>query len=252
MTVSEQQQYDEIGEVFEGVKSLPLAQYGEVPSFLSMVGDVRGKSVLDLASGTGFYSREFKRRGATEVLGIDISGEMVAVAERLEQRDLLGVRYEVGDVSQLRPLGRRFDIATAVQLLNYAEDIAAFEQICRNVHRNVAPGAEFFLLNQTPDYRFDGPSLDKYGFRSELTGEEAGTGPRVQISALLDPPVGPVSFVTMCPRREVYEECLRAAGFGEVTWVPLKVSDAGVREFGADFWADFLANPPLEMLRCRA
>ncbi|WP_442802545.1 hypothetical protein [Streptomyces sp. CB01635] len=105
-----------------------------------------------------------------------------------------------------------------------------------------------FLLNQSPDYRFDGPSLDKYGFRSELTGEEAETGPRVQISALLAPPVGPISFVTTCPRREVYEECLRAAGFGEVTRVPLKVSDAGVREFGADF----LANPPLEMLRCRA
>ncbi|MET7513065.1 class I SAM-dependent methyltransferase [Streptomyces sp. NPDC005480] len=250
--MSVQQQYDEIGEAFEGFKALPLAQYGEVPSFLSMVGDVRGKSVLDLASGTGFYSREFKRRGATEVLGIDISGEMVAVAERLEQRDPLGVRYEVADVSQLRPLGRRFDIATAVQLLNYAADIAAFEQMCRNVRRNLAPGAAFFLLNQTPDYRFDGPSLDKYGFRSELTGEEAETGPCVQISALLDPPVGTISFVTTCPRRQVYEECLRAAGFGEVTWVPLKVSEAGVRAFGADFWADLLANPPLEMLRCRA
>nr|WP_275305802.1 methyltransferase domain-containing protein [Streptomyces yunnanensis] len=81
------QQYDEIGEAFEGFKSLPLAHYAEVPGFLAMVGDVRGKSVLDLASGTGFYSREFKRRGATEVLGIDISGEMVSVARELEERD---------------------------------------------------------------------------------------------------------------------------------------------------------------------
>ncbi|MEV6947172.1 hypothetical protein AB0N07_35475 [Streptomyces sp. NPDC051172] len=52
-------------------------------------------------------------------------------------------------------------------------------------------------------------------------------------------------------RYEVHEQCLRAAWFGEPTWVPLKVSDAGVRTFGADFWADFTANPPLEMLRCR-
>ena len=49
------QQYDKIGEAFEGFKSLPLTQYAEVPGFLAMVGDVRGKSVLDLASGTGFY-----------------------------------------------------------------------------------------------------------------------------------------------------------------------------------------------------
>ncbi|MEK2476697.1 MULTISPECIES: class I SAM-dependent methyltransferase [Streptomyces] len=243
------QQYDEIGEAFEGFKSLPLAHYAEVPGFLAMVGDVRGKSVLDLASGTGFYSREFKRRGATEVLGIDISGEMVAAARELEERDPLGVRYDVGDVSVLRPLGRRFDIATAVQLLNYADDVAAMERMCRNVHRNLTPGAEFFMLNQTPDYRFDGPSMGKYGFLSEPTDEEAETGPRVRITALLDPPI---SFVTACPRREVYEECLQAAGFSELAWVPLEVSDAGMRKFGADFWADFLANPPLEMLRCRA
>ncbi|WP_116247016.1 class I SAM-dependent methyltransferase [Nocardiopsis sp. FIRDI 009] len=243
------QQYDEIGEAFEGFKALPLAHYAEVPSFLALVGDVRGKSVLDLASGTGFYSREFRRRGATRVLGVDISTEMVAVARELEERDPLGVRYEVGDVSELRPLDRRFDVALAVQLLNYAEDVAAMERMCRNVHRSLVPGGEFFVLAQRPDYRFDGPPLDKYGFRTELTGEQAEAGPRVRTTALLDPPV---TFGATCPRREVYERCLRAAGFDELTWVPLEVSDAGVAEYGADFWADLLDNPPLEMLRCRA
>ncbi|MEU7576681.1 class I SAM-dependent methyltransferase [Streptomyces sp. NPDC041068] len=243
------QQYDEIGEAFEGFKALPLTQYGEVPSFLAMVGDVRGKSVLDLASGTGFYSREFKRRGATEVLGVDISGEMVAAARGFEERDPLGVRYEVGDVAELRPLEVPFDIALGVQLLNYAPDTAAMERMCRNVHRNLKPGGEFFMLAQTPEYRFDGPSLAKYGFLCEATGEEIETGPRVRITALLDPPI---SFIGACPRGEVYEQSLRAAGFSEVTWVPLEVSEAGVSRFGADFWAQALSNPPLTMLRCRA
>ncbi|WP_030691368.1 class I SAM-dependent methyltransferase [Streptomyces globisporus] len=243
------QLYDGIGEAFEGFKSLPLTRYGEVPSFLGLVGDVRGRSVLDLASGTGFYSREFKRRGASEVLGIDISGAMVAAAQAFEESDPLGVRYEVGDVSELRDLGRRFDIALGVQLLNYAPDIAAMERMCRHVHRSLEPGGEFFVLAQKPDYRFDGPSLAKYGFLCEATGEEIETGPRVRITALLDPPI---SFVGACPRREVYEGALRAAGFSEPTWVPLEISEAGVREFGADFWADCLANPPFELLRCRA
>ncbi|MFD9484357.1 hypothetical protein ACFWBX_10190 [Streptomyces sp. NPDC059991] len=43
-----------------------------------------------------------------------------------------------------------------------------------------------------------------------------------------------------------------AAGFSGVEWVPPQVSEAGIREFGEDFWAGLLANPPLEMLRCRA
>lgn len=245
-----QQQYDMIGEAYEGFKALPLEQYAVVPSFLAMVGDVRGKSILDLACGTGFYSREFKRRGATDVLGIDISGEMVAVARQLEERDPLGVRYEVGDAAELRPLGERFDLTLAVQLLNYAPDIATTERMCRKIHRNMKPGGELFLLNQSPDFRFDGPGPDKYGFRSVLTGEEVETGRQVRTTALLDP--APVSFVANLPRRDVYEKCLQAAGFSDLTWVPLTVSEAGVREFGADHWSDFHANPPLVMLRCRA
>ncbi|APU43481.1 MULTISPECIES: class I SAM-dependent methyltransferase [unclassified Streptomyces] len=247
--MSAQQQYDEIGEAYEGFKALPLEQYVVVPSFLGLVGDVRGRTVLDLASGTGFYSREFRRRGASEVLGIDISGEMVAVAQQLEEHDPLGVRYEVGDVADLRPLGQRFDIALAVQLLNYAPDIATTERMCRALHRSLKPGGALFLLNQSPDFRFDGPTPERYGFRSELTGAEVETGPQVRTTALLDPPV---SFVANLPRREVYEKCLRAAGFSELAWVPLTVSEAGKRDFDADFWADFHANPPLEMLRCRA
>ncbi|MFJ5071122.1 class I SAM-dependent methyltransferase [Kitasatospora sp. NPDC088556] len=244
------QQYDGIGEAFEGFKSLPLIRYGEVPSFLGLVGDVAGRSVLDLACGTGFYSREFKRRGATDVLGVDISVEMVAAARTIERRDPLGVRYEVGDVAELRLFDRKFDIALGVQCLNYAEDVAAMERMCRNIHRSLVPGGEFFVLAQKPDYRFDCPSLDRYGFRCEPTGEETETGPRVRITALLDPQ--PISIVGAAPRREVYEECLRAAGFGDAEWVPLQVSEAGLREFGEDFWANLLASPPLELLRCRA
>ncbi|WP_316741412.1 class I SAM-dependent methyltransferase [Streptomyces sp. MK7] len=59
------------------------------------------------------------------MLGVDISGEMAALAGELEERDPTGVRYEVDKVRALRPLGRRFDIATAVQPLDYAEDVAA-------------------------------------------------------------------------------------------------------------------------------
>ncbi|MFF6981996.1 class I SAM-dependent methyltransferase [Streptomyces sp. NPDC008343] len=243
------QQYDQIGEAFEGFKSLPLTRYGEVPSFLGLVGEVSGRSILDLACGTGFYSREFKRRGATDVLGVDISVEMIAAARDFEQREPLGVRYEVGDVAELRPFDRRFDIAVGVQCLNYAEDIAAMERMCRNIHRSLVPGGEFFVFAQKPDYRFDCPSLEKYGFRCEPTGEERETGPGVRVTALLDPQ--PVSIVATAPRREVYEHCLQAAGFSEVEWLPLQVAEAGVREFGEDFWADLLAYPPLEMLRCR-
>jgi len=243
------QLYDDIGEAFEGFKTLPLTRYGEVPGFLALVGDVNGRSILDIACGTGFYSREFKRRGASHVLGFDISSAMVAAAQALEDRDPLGVHYEVGDTAELRTFDKPFDIAIAVQAFNYADGIAAIERMFRNVHRSLTAGAEFFQFVQNPDFRFDGPSLAKYGFLCESLGEETEIGPRERLTALLDPPI---SFIANPPTREVYEKSLHAAGFSEVTWVPLEISAAGVREYGAEFWDDFAANPPLTMLRCRA
>jgi SAM-dependent methyltransferase len=243
------QLYDEIGEAFEGFKTLPLARYGEVPGFLGLVGDVSGRSVLDLASGTGFYSREFKRRGASRVLGVDISGEMVAAARAAEDRNPLGIRYEVGDVARLRGFAQPFDVGVAVQLFNYAQDVATLETMCRNIHRSLVPGAGFFVFGQNPDFRFGGPSLAKYGFLCEQVGEDSAIGPRVRITALLDPPI---SFVANPPSREVYETCLQAAGFSEITWVPLEISGNGLREYAEGFWDDYAANPPLTMLRCRA
>src|SRR5437762_1559752 len=42
--------------------------------------DVRGKSVLDIGCGSGVYSVELARRGASRVLGLDFSGPMLDIA----------------------------------------------------------------------------------------------------------------------------------------------------------------------------
>ncbi|MGW6913352.1 class I SAM-dependent methyltransferase [Kitasatospora sp. NPDC054939] len=243
------QLYDEIGEAFEGFKTLPLTRYGEVPSFLALVGDVSGRSILDLACGTGFYSREFKRRGASDVLGVDISSAMIEAAQAMEDANPLGARYEVGDIAELPEYDKPFDLAVAVQAFNYAPDVATIELMCRNIHRSIAEGAEFFAFVQSPDFRFDGPSLAKYGFLCESLGEETEIGPKERLTALLDPPI---SFIANPPSRAVYENSLAAAGFRDITWVPLEISAAGRKEFGEKFWEDHDGNPPLTMLRCRA
>ncbi|MFH8576039.1 class I SAM-dependent methyltransferase [Streptomyces zaomyceticus] len=248
--MSAQETYDEIGEAFEGFKGLPLVRYVEAPSFLGMVGDVSGRKVIDLACGTGFHSRELKRRGAADVFGVDVSGEMIRAAEGIEQAAPLGVRYAVGDVAELSFAEERFDLATAVMLLNYAESVDEFELMCRRVHGCLKSGGEFLMLHQTPDFDFSGPSPRPYGFLTELTGEEGGTGPRVRITALIEG--APISFTAGLARREVFETCLAKAGFSEITWVPTEVSPAGIAAYGEDFWADYRANPAFEMLRCRA
>ncbi|RSS56377.1 class I SAM-dependent methyltransferase [Streptomyces sp. WAC06614] len=243
------QLYDGIGEAFEGFKTLPIIRYGEVPSFLALVGDVTGKSVLDIACGTGFYSRELKRRGASRVFGFDISGAMVDAADALERSEPLGITYEVGDTAALREFDQPFDVAVAVQAFNYARDVAEIERMMRNIRRSLVPGGAFYLFVQDPAYDFGGPSLDKYGFLCEATGKDNEIGRGIRLTALLDPPV---SFEATVPSKETYERTLAASGFRGIEWVPLSISDAGVEKFGKEFWADHDANPPLTMIRCTA
>ncbi|MEU9146691.1 class I SAM-dependent methyltransferase [Streptomyces sp. NPDC048349] len=241
------QLYDGIGEAFEGFKTLPIIRYAEVPGFLALVGDVTGKSVLDIACGTGFYSREFKRRGAAHVFGFDISSAMIDAANAREQAEPLGIAYEVGDTATLRTFEKPFDIAVAVQAFNYASDVAEIERMMHNIRRSLVDGGEFFLFGQNPGFDFDGPSLAKYGFLCEPTGKDNEIGRGTRITALLDPPV---SFEATTPSKETYEQTLTAAGFTGIEWIPLDVSDAGVEEFGEEFWADYAGNRPLIMIRC--
>ncbi|MBW5482788.1 class I SAM-dependent methyltransferase [Streptomyces bambusae] len=243
------QLYDGIGEAFEGFKTLPVIRYAEVPGFLALVGDVTGKSVLDIACGTGFYSRELKRRGASRVFGFDISGAMIDAGRAGEQAEPLGVEYEVADTATLRTFDEPFDVAIAVQAFNYAGDVAEIEQMMRNIRRSLTPGASFFLFVQNPDYDFGGPSLAKYGFLCESTGKDNEIGRGIRLTALLEPPV---SFEATVPSRETYEKTLTAAGFSAIEWVRLDVSEAGVQEFGQEFWEDYDANRPLTMIRCTA
>lgn len=243
------QLYDGIGEAFEGFKTLPIIRYAEVPGFLGLVGDVTGKSVLDIACGTGFYSRELKRRGASRVLGFDISGAMVDAAKAIEGAEPLGIDYEVADTTTLREFDEPFDVAIAVQAFNYAGDVAEIERMMRNIRRSLADGGSFCLFVQEPGYDFGGPSLEKYGFLLEATGKDNEIGSGIRLTALLDPPV---SFEATTPSKVTYEQTLKAAGFTGIEWVTLEVSEAGLEEYGEEYWADYTANRPLTMIRCTA
>ena len=61
--------YDEIVEEYSQAKSNPYKHYVEEPTFWSCAGkDFSGRTVLDLACGSGHYSRQFRSRGAQQVL----------------------------------------------------------------------------------------------------------------------------------------------------------------------------------------
>lgn len=81
-------------------------------SELGVLGDVRGLDVLELACGTAYVSAWLARQGANPV-AVDLSGEQLATARRLQRR--LGPVFPLVqcDAEHVPLGGRRFDLVVS-------------------------------------------------------------------------------------------------------------------------------------------
>nr|MBI3612489.1 class I SAM-dependent methyltransferase [Nitrospirota bacterium] len=239
--------YDAIGEKYAGWKETPIPTYTEVPTVKRLLsGQIEGKSVLDLACGTGYYSRLFKQWGAAKVVGVDVSETMVAAAREAEAKAPLGIEYRVADAANLPVLGS-FDLATATYLLHYAETPEAMRRMCRNISANLKPDGLLMALLPEPDYVMGRGDTERYGFTYRLVT----SGPDwmlVHADVHTNPPF---SIEYRHWARNVFEEALRSAGFADLRWHPFKVSPEGLAKFGPGYWRDLIENPMSTILTAR-
>src|SRR5215468_2427148 len=135
-------QYAAFAEDYEKVKNTPSARHLEMFTFLSAIGDVRDKTILDVACGSGFYTRLLRRSEAAEVVGVDVSEAMIDVARHREAAEPLGITYHVHDVNSMPKLGD-FDLAVSAYLLNHAPDEATLTAMCQRIQGNLAENGTF-------------------------------------------------------------------------------------------------------------
>ena len=230
-------QYDHIGSKYDEYAQTATLKRAESYTFFRMVGDLAGQRVLDLACGFGFYTRQLKQRGATQVVGVDISPEMVRLARAKEQEDPTGVEYRVGDAIHLPLLGP-FDLVTAVYLLNYATSKDELLGMFRSAYDNLGEGGRFVAYTVNPAYTLSKPNGAKYGcYFLRRTPEE-------------DRYICDGEFVTEPPTpfqcfqwsRETNERAIKEAGFQTFAWHPSEVSPEDVARYGETYWQDFREN----------
>jgi toxoflavin synthase len=231
-------QYDAIGELYEKTKHLPVG-LAERDTLLAALPDLRSRSVLDVGAGTGVYARLFKQLGAGRVVGVDASPEMVASARRVEERDRLGITYELHDAAALPKLGE-FDVVTAVWLLGYAPGEAALDGMLARLVANLTGGGTLVALVPNPDLDWDRLDIyPRYGLSAAKTGVSAGRqGYSVHIDG--DPPI---DFEGFAWPPGVIEAALTRAGLTGVRRHPVSVPADAVAERGEGYWADLVANP---------
>lgn len=90
-------------------------------------GDVTGKKILDVGCGSGVYAVDFARRGARRVIGIDLSTNMLKLANQEAEQHRVADRcaFIRADFLEL-DLKDTFDISIAMGVFDYVPDQVAF------------------------------------------------------------------------------------------------------------------------------
>ncbi len=86
--------------------------YVNTPAFLSMLPDVNGLKGLDIGCGEGYNTRQVAKQGA-KMSAIDISDVFIKYAKESEEKESLGIEYQVASAIELPFDDDTFDFAMA-------------------------------------------------------------------------------------------------------------------------------------------
>lgn len=139
------EQYDNIAKQYRNSKKRIFYKITDY-SIKNKLGDISGLDILDLACGEGYITRQLKNLGAKNVIGVDISSEMIKLAKKQEQNKPKGIKYICSPVQDLGKIGK-FDIITGVFLLHYATSKKELFAFCKTISDNLKPDGRFIGAN---------------------------------------------------------------------------------------------------------
>jgi ubiquinone/menaquinone biosynthesis C-methylase UbiE len=238
--------YDSIAKEYKESKELPMRLHIEAYTYFNMLGNLAEKSILDLACGEGFYTRKFKDQGAAKVVGVDISQKMIELAREEETRKFQNIEYILGDVLELGEIGS-FDLVVASYLLNYARSSEELLKMCKSIFANLKPGGRFVTINSNPSQApVSYLKTEKYGFIKSIDSPLI-EGTPIKYTFMNNHKFTFDNYYLSIP---THEWAFQSVGFKEVRWQSPIVSPDGIKEFGQEFWQDFLDSVPIIGIEC--
>lgn len=137
---------------FEAYSALRRSVHGlagapEWQSLAALLPDMRGRCVVDLGCGFGWFCRYASEQGAAEVLGIDVSENMLRRARDTTHEP--AIRYERADLEQLTLPASSFDLVYSSLALHY---IAQLPALIEQVALALRPGGALVFSVEHPIY----------------------------------------------------------------------------------------------------
>jgi ubiquinone/menaquinone biosynthesis C-methylase UbiE len=172
--------YDDDG-FFAGYSRLPRSVEGldaapEWPALRAFLSELRGRAVLDLGCGFGWFCRWACEQGASRVLGVDVSEKMLMRAR--ETTDDAAITYDRADMERLElPLGS-FDLVYSSLALHYVADL---ETLMAKAYRSLVPGGSLVFSVEHPIFTAPaqpGWAVDAAGRKTWPVDRYLDEGPR--------------------------------------------------------------------------
>lgn len=229
--------YDNIAKQYQILLQMPIF---EMISYTldHHLGDVMGKSVLDLACGEGFHTRRLKQLGAGLTVGVDVSTEMISLARQAEATEPLGIDYRVNAVQNLGLIGQ-FDLITAAFLLHYAPSKTELLALCQTAANNLKPGGRFIaMINPGRGIDQLATTYETYGYKQEVVSPPLQEGSNIKI--MLTTAEAMTDFDIYYYTQATYEATLKRAGFHTVTWHPMILPSHLATGQDVAYWQMFL------------
>jgi len=111
------------------------------PNHQALFGEIQDKKALDVACGEGLHARYLLEKGASKVVGVDISEVQIQAAK---SKDPLGaIEWICADVATMGKIDE-FDIISAAYLLHYAKNRQELLDMCKQIKSNLAVNGKFF------------------------------------------------------------------------------------------------------------
>lgn len=145
-----------------------LSDFSARPRVLDAMGELSGLRVLDLGCGEGYMARLLLDQGVSEVVGLDLSREMIsaAISSTTDERAI----FAMCDLRQgLPPFKGTFDVVIAVFLFNYLTD-AEVNVVMTQVASTLRPGGRVVVTIPHPALPFlsrSNLSREVFDFRPE-------------------------------------------------------------------------------------
>jgi toxoflavin synthase len=242
--------YDDIVKQYKKYRKKSLTRPIVLNTLMHLVGDVKGKTFIDLGCGEGCWTRTIMRIGALKAVGVDISKEMIDLASHQEKEEPSGIEYICRDVCGLGKIGE-FDLVIANYLLNHAQTKEQLIEMCKSIYANLKPGCRFIGLNNSLELspRFY-PHLERYGIRMRVqnASETLKEGDAIKITLFCDDIE--FSITDYYLSRSTYESALKSAGFKDIRWHQPVIPDEVIQLHGREFWQNYIDYPPIIGIEC--